>query len=52
MLSPDTIAQMKAEIARLEELRKICNDAGIQKVIEGWIAEQKKALADGTNKRS
>jgi hypothetical protein len=37
MLSPSAIGLIKAEIARLEEARKECNDAGIQRVIEGWI---------------
>jgi hypothetical protein len=52
MLSLDAIAQMKAEIARLGELHKICNDEGIRRVIEGWITEQKKALVEGTKERS
>ncbi len=52
MLSPGQRAQIKAEIARLEEYRKQCNDVGIQKVIDGWIAEQKKMLAGTTNKDS
>jgi hypothetical protein len=52
MLSPTTIGQIKAEIAILEEARKECNDAGIQRVIEGWIEEQKKLLAEGTEKDS
>jgi len=50
MLSLDAIAQMKAEIARLGELRKICNDDGIQIVIDAWIADLKKELAEGTKK--
>jgi len=52
MLSHSTIAQIKAEIARLEEARKGCNDDGIRRVIEGWIEEQKKKLAEGTEKDS
>jgi hypothetical protein len=47
MISPSQRAQIKAEIAKLEEDRKICNEAGIRKVIEGWIEEQKKKLAEG-----
>jgi hypothetical protein len=50
MLSAGAQAQIKAEIERLEELCKICNDRGIRKVIEGWIAEQKKKLAEGMTK--
>jgi hypothetical protein len=52
MLSSGAIAQIKAEIERLEDLRNKCNDHGIQKVIEGWIEEQKKQLAEGTAKDS
>jgi hypothetical protein len=52
MLSLDAIAQIKAEIARLGELRKICNDEGIQKVIYAWIADLKKELAKGTKRDS
>ena len=52
MLSPGAIAQIKAEIARLEDARKQCNDEGIMKVIEGWIEEQKEKLAEGTKKDS
>jgi hypothetical protein len=52
VLSPGTKAQIKAEIGRLEELREICNDDGIQKVIQGWIEEQKKKLAEGMTKDS
>jgi hypothetical protein len=40
-------AQIKAEIAELEKEREICNEAGIRKVIEGWIEEQKEKLAEG-----
>jgi hypothetical protein len=52
MLSPGQRAQIKAEIARLEEFRKQCNDVGIQKVIDGWIEQLKKELAEGTAKGS
>jgi len=44
MLSRPARAQTKAEIERLEEARKICNDVGIRKVIEGWIEQLKKKL--------
>jgi hypothetical protein len=47
MLSPIQRAQIKAEIAKLEKEREICNEAGIRKVIEGWIEEQKEKLAEG-----
>ena len=52
MLSPSAIGQIKAEIARLEEARKQCSDPGIVRVIEGWIEEQKRLLAQGTKKDS
>jgi len=52
MLPPATIAEIKAEIARLEEAHERCTDLGIQRVIDGWIAELKKQLAEGTKKDS
>jgi hypothetical protein len=52
MLSSGAIAQIKAEIGRLEEFRNMCNDHRILKVIEGWIKEAKKQLAEGTAKDS
>jgi len=48
VLSPAAIAQITAEIERLEDARKRCNDEGIRRVIEGWIEEQKKKLAEGS----
>ena len=44
MLLPGEIAQIKAEIARLEKARKECRDGGIQKQIDIWIEELKKRL--------
>ena len=44
MLSPGEIAQIKAEIERLEKARKECTDSGIRQRIDVWIAEQKKKL--------
>ncbi|HWO39695.1 MAG TPA: hypothetical protein VNO32_63815 [Candidatus Acidoferrum sp.] len=52
MLSPGQRAQIKAEIARLEEYRQTCDNDGIRKVIAGWIEQQKKKLAEGTKKDS
>jgi hypothetical protein len=52
MFSSGAIAQIKAEIERLEDLRNKCNDHSILKVIEGWIEEEKKQLAEGTAKDS
>ena len=51
MLSLGAKAQIKAEIKTLEELRKICNDHGIQRVIEGWIEQQKKKLVSEENSK-
>jgi hypothetical protein len=47
MLSPGEIAQIKAEIKRLEKARDECTDSGIRERIEAWIEEQKSALAAG-----
>ena len=44
-LSED-VAQIRAEIERLEEARKWFNDSGILKQIDIWIADEKKKLAD------
>jgi hypothetical protein len=44
MLSPEEIAIIKAEIARLEKARKECRDSGIRKQIDIWIEELKKRL--------
>lgn len=44
MLSPGNIARVKAEIARLEQLRKECTDTGIREQIEAWISDEKKKL--------
>jgi hypothetical protein len=44
MLSPGEIAQIKAEIERLEKLREECSDSGILERIEAWIEAEKKKL--------
>jgi hypothetical protein len=49
MLSPGEIAQIEAEIKRLEQFRKECGDSSIQEVIEAWIATAKKKLKTGRN---
>lgn len=51
MLSLDARARIKAEIERLEEVSKICNAAGIRKVIEGWIEQLKKKLGSEQNSK-
>ena len=45
MLSLVEIAQIKAEIERLEKLREEATDSGIQKLIDAWIEAEKKKLA-------
>ena len=45
MPSPDEIAQIKAEVERLEKHREQCSDSGIRKRIEAWIEAEKKKLA-------
>jgi hypothetical protein len=47
MLSPQQIATINAEIAKLEYARKQSLDSGIQKVIEGWITGEKMKLNSG-----
>jgi hypothetical protein len=44
MLAPGEIAQIKAEITRLEKLRDECTDSGIRQRIEAWIKEEKEKL--------
>jgi hypothetical protein len=50
MLSPGEIAQIKAEIERLERLRKECTDTGIRNRIGAWIEAEKKKLASDPSK--
>jgi hypothetical protein len=38
VFSPEDVAQIRAEIERLEEARKRFNDSGILKQIDIWIA--------------
>jgi hypothetical protein len=52
MLTPGDIARIKAEIARLEKAFRENTDDGIGKVIQGWIADLKKELAEGTKEGS
>ena len=44
MLSREEIANIKAEIERLEKALAECNDSGLQKQIEAWIEDQKNKL--------
>jgi hypothetical protein len=41
------IAEIRAEIERLEKALSQCSDTGIRKVIEDWLAEARKRLASG-----
>jgi len=52
MLSPSQRAQIKAEIAKPEKEREICNEAGIRKVTEGWIEETEKEARRGDEGKS
>ena len=49
MRSPEEIAQIKAEIERLEKLQEECIDSGIRKRIEAWIEAEKKKLSSSDN---
>jgi len=50
MLSLGEIAQIRAEIERLERLRKECTDSGIRNQIEAWIEAEKRKLASDPSK--
>jgi hypothetical protein len=47
MLSPEDVERIKAALATLEKARERCTDSGLQKLIDDWIIEVKKELADG-----
>jgi hypothetical protein len=47
--SQGEIAQVKAVIERLEQLRKECGDSRIRELIEAWITTAKKKLKTGRN---
>lgn len=46
MFSREEVRKIKAEIERLEKVRKECTDSGIQKLIEIWIEKEKQKLAN------
>jgi hypothetical protein len=50
MLSLGEIAQIKAEIERLERLRKECTNSGIRNRIGTWIEGKKKKLTSDPSK--
>jgi len=49
MLSRGDVAIIKAEVDRLEKVRKECS--GIQERIDVWIEEQKRKLVAGKNSK-
>ena len=52
VLSSNQRVQTEAEIARLEESRKECYDAGISRVIDSWIEELRLRLSNDSRKDS
>jgi len=51
MLSRGDVAIIKAEVDRLEKVRKECTDSGIQERIDVWIKAQKRKLVAGKNSK-
>jgi hypothetical protein len=52
MLPLEAIAQIKAEIERLERLRKECTDTGIRNRIGTWIEAEKTKIASDPSKEA
>jgi hypothetical protein len=52
MLSPQQIATINTEIDKLQYARRHCSDSGIQRVIEGWINDEKMKLNSSNNPES
>ena len=50
MQSPAVVIGGKADLAVLEKARDVCADNGLRKVIEAWIEEAKKQIAEQTKK--
>jgi hypothetical protein len=50
MLSRADIARIKADLAILEKAYDSVTDSGVRQVIQDWIVEAKKKLAEGTKK--
>jgi len=46
MLSAREMARIQRTLQTLENARNNCADSGIRKVIEAWIEDAKKTLAD------
>jgi hypothetical protein len=52
MLSPADRDRIKADLAAPENAHGSVTDSGIQQVIQDWIEEAKKKLAEGAKKAS
>ena len=50
MQSPAVVVRGKADLVVLEKARDVCADSGLRKVIEAWIEEAKKQLAEQAKK--
>jgi hypothetical protein len=46
MLSPADKDRIEFDLTKLEKARDDCRDSGLRKVIETWIEEAKKSLAE------
>jgi len=44
MISRTEVADIRAEIERLQKARQECTDSGVQRQIDAWIEEQKRKL--------
>jgi hypothetical protein len=51
MLSAEERARTQRTLNMLENARNNCADSGILRVVEAWIEEAKKALAEGKNSK-
>jgi hypothetical protein len=52
MLSPAEIAAIKKDLAALKKAYGGVTDSGIQQVIQDWILDAEKTLAEEAKKRS
>lgn len=46
MISRTEVADIRAEIERLQKARQEYTDSGVQRQIDAWIEEQKRKLVD------
>jgi len=51
MLSPQEVAIIRAEIERLEKVRKEFDDGSIQRMIDDWIEDERRKLVAGDNSK-